>query len=497
MSGPNPANPYGNARVPKSYDENSNAVGKAKSPGVYLGVVKQNNDPQNMGRLKVYIKEFGGDPEIETSWISVSYASPFAGSTSIYDQGANVKEYDDTIKSYGFWAVPPDLDAQVLVAFGAGKIDEGYWFACLYQRSTQISVPGIPSKNTYGGDSKPAAPKNKRDLDSDLEKYVEHKPMSNALKKQGLEKDLVRGLTSSGSMRESPSKVLGILTPGQHQFVMDDGDKDGNNKLIRLRTTNGTQILLDDANGNIYLITKNGKNWVELSDDGQIHLYGDSDINIRSKNNINLYADNDVNIEAGRSINMNAKEGNLQIQAGTDLNSSVKGSTRFTSAMSSHIYSGTAHYETAGVIHMNGPDAELAAAIQMYKLTVNQGVKESICSVVPEHEPWFGHSGAINPVGPGNQQMKIDPKPNAMPRQPVQSDTGAPISIDKEKQAEVDINEVKTSNAAISTIKQSNGYSPVNTNDAAGQSGGYGSEILTSTVSTASNTGNVEDMGLG
>ena len=121
MSGPNPANPYGNARVPKSYDENNNAGGKAKSPGVYLGVVKQNNDPQNMGRLKVYIKEFGGDPEIETSWISVSYASPFAGSTSIYEQGANVKEYDDTMKSYGFWAVPPDLDAQVLVAFNAGK----------------------------------------------------------------------------------------------------------------------------------------------------------------------------------------------------------------------------------------------------------------------------------------------------------------------------------------------------------------------------------------
>jgi hypothetical protein len=146
---------------------------------------------------------------------------------------------------------------------------------------------------------------------------------------------------------------------------------------------------------------------------------------------------------------------------------------------------------------MNGPDAELAAAIQTYKLTVNQGVKESICSVVPEHEPWFGHSGAINPVGPGNQQMKVDPKPSATPRQPTQSDTGAPISIDKEKQAEVDINEVKTSNAAISTIKQSNGYSPVNTNDAGGQSGGYASEILTSTVSTASNTGDIQDMGLG
>jgi len=116
---------------------------------------------------------------------------------------------------------------------------------------------------------------------------------------------------------------------------------------------------------------------------------------------------------------------------------------------------------------------------------------------VPEHEPWFGHSGAINPAGPGNQQMKTDPSPAQTPRQPTESDTGAPISTESSKAAEVDINDVKTSNAAISTIKQSNGYSPVNTNDANGQSGGYASEILTSTASTASNTGNVQDMGLG
>lgn len=500
----NIANPYGNARTPKSYNENANNNGKARSPGVYIGIVKKNDDPQNMGRLKVYIKEFGGDPQIESSWISVGYASPFAGSTSIFDQGANVTEYEDTMKSYGFWAVPPDLDAQVLVAFNAGKTSEGYWFACLYQRGTQVSVPGIPSKNTHGGKNKPAAPKNKKDSDPDLEKYVEHKPMSDALKKQGLEKDLLRGLTSSSATRESPSKVVGLLTPGQHQFVMDDGDKDGNNKLIRLRTTNGTQLLLDDSGGHIYLITKNGENWVELSNDGAIHIYGGNDINIRSKSNINLYADNDVNIEAGRSINMNAKEGNLQFQAGSDLNSTVKGSTRLTSALSSHIYSGTAHYETAGVIHMNGPDAELAAAIQAYKLAVNQGVTESICSVVPEREPWFGHSGAINPVGPGNQQMKTDPKPNETPRKPNETEQGAPISTPSEKQEEVDLADAAASDKVIGAIKKSNGYNPVNTYDAGTQSGGYGSDMLTNassnttdnTAGTTNNTGNATGTGL-
>lgn len=507
MGSGNIANPYGNARTPKGYDENSNTNGKAKSPGVYVGIVKKNDDPQNMGRLKVYIKEFGGDPESESTWISVSYASPFAGSTSIYDQGGNVKEYDDTMKSYGFWAVPPDLDAQVLVAFNAGKTSDGYWFACLYQRGTQVSVPGIPSKNTYGGENKPAAPKNKRDDNPDLEKYVEHKPMSSALNTQGLETDDVRGITSSSATRESPSKVLGILTPGQHQFVMDDGDKDGNNKLIRLRTTNGTQILLDDVGGHIYLITKNGDNWVELSGDGAIHIYGGNDISVRSKANINLYAENDINIDAGRSINLNATLGNVKVQAGEDINTSANGSTRITSGKSSHIASGVGHYETAGVIHMNGPDAELADAIEIYTLSVNQEITSSICSTVPEHEPWAGHAGSVNSVGAGNQQMKKDPKPEQSPRQPGPSEQGAPINSESKKQDAVDLKDAKTSDAAIDSIKQSNGYNPVNTNDAGTQSGGFGSNLLknsnkikdslTSVKSIATNIGNIKDMGLG
>jgi hypothetical protein len=202
---------------------------------------------------------------------------------------------------------------------------------------------------------------------------------------------------------------------------------------------------------------------------------------------------------------MNAKEGNLQIQAAGDLNSTVQGSTRFTSVLSSHVYSGTAHYETANVIHMNGPDAELAAAIQSYKLAVNQGVTESICSVVPEREPWFGHSGAINPVGPGNQQMKTDPKPNETPRQPDEKEQGAPISTPSEKQDEVDLSDATASDKAIGAIKKSNGYNPVNTNDAGTQSGGYGSDMINGATTTAGTTdnntgntaGNVQDTGLG
>lgn len=459
----------------------SDNTGVSSPTGIYIGFVKKTDDNQEMGRLKVYIKEFGGNPDTEESWISVSYASPFAGSTSLFDQGANVTEYSDTIKSYGMWMVPPDLETRVLVAFVNGKIDLGYWFACLFQRGTQVSIPGIAAGKTYDGENIPAAPKNKRDQDPDNRKYVTHKPMYDALRRQGLETDLSRGLSSSSVMRESPSKVMGILTPGQHQFVLDDGDKDGNSRLIRFRTTNGVQLLLDDTAGHIYLVTKNGESWIEISADGQIHLYGSSDINIRSEANINIRADKDVNIEAGNNVNIKAVSDSVKLEAGKDITTLATSDTKITSQGTSNINSQIAHYETAGVIHMNGPAAAPAAAITVNNLVVNQGVTESVCTVVPEHEPWSGHAGSINPVGVGNIQSRKDPAPGQTPRTPVESDTGAQVSMKTPAPAEqMSVKTASCSAAMYSVIKEENGYSPVAVSDAGGASVGYGSELKTS-----------------
>ena len=472
------AKPNGSVKAPASYTTNESA-NVPRRQGVYIGIVKDNKDPQNMGRLQVYIPDFGGDPEAESSWHSASYASPFGGTTSIFDQGKNVEEYSDTIKSYGFWAVPPDLDAQVLVTFIAGKGAPCYWFACIFQTGTQVSIPGLPVGKTHKGDNIPVAPKNRKDLDPDITKYVAHEPAYTALRTQGLENDPLRGTTTSGAMREAPSKVIGLLTPGQHQFVLDDGDKDGNNRLIRLRTTNGTQLLLDDVAGHVYLISKNGESWVELSADGRIHLYGSKDINIRSQENINLYADNNVNIEAGLNINMKANAGSFQVSAGNEVSMLAVTNTKISSGETSNILSGVGHYETAGVIHMNGPVADAANEIPMYNLAVNQGVKESICNVVPEHEPWAGHSGMINPIGTGNMQMQKDPAPSQdQPRKPKANENPAPVVPTPNKDEAVPIEKVEVSEKMISVIKQQNGYTPVNTADAAGESGGYGSVIV-------------------
>lgn len=476
------AGAYGQNKTPQKDGSHggTDKQGLSSSHGVFIGTVKKNDDNQHMGRLQVYIPDFGGKPDDENNWISVSYATPFGGSTSIFEQGSNVENYDDTIKSYGFWAVPPDIDSRVLVAFAGGKLDLGYWFACLLQRGTQVSIPGLPAGRTHKGDNRPIAPKNKKDTDPDLEKYVQHDPAYNALKRQGLENDPTRGTTTSGATRESPSRVIGLLTPGQHQFVLDDGDKDGKNRLIRLRTRNGAQILMDDVSGHIYAITKDGSSWIELSNDGQIHLYGSADINIRSEKNINLRADKNVNIEAGDAINIRSERGESELVVNTNVSILTPNDTTISSGGASHISSSVAHYETAGEIHMNGPTAAITSKLDLNSLSVNQSVTNSICSTVPEHEPWAGHAGSINPVGPGNQQMKQDPAPEQTPRQPKDGESGAPINPSNQDKAEsVPVSEAKTSDNAVNVIKDQNGYTPVNVEDAGGQSVGYGSELTT------------------
>jgi GH24 family phage-related lysozyme (muramidase) len=460
--------------------------GQASSVGVYLATVKDNKDPQNMGRLKVWVEAFGGYPEDEDRWITVSYASPFAGSTSIFDQGNNVTEYADTIKSFGMWTTTPAIDTRVLVTFASGRLDLGYWFACLYQTGTTGPIPGLPSGKVHSGPDKVRTNKNRKDTDSDLDKKVEH-PLQKQLEQQGLEKDKLRGLTTSGADRESPSNVFGVLTPGQHQFVMDDGDKDGNSRNIRLRTVNGTQLLLDDTVGHVYIISKNGKNWIEMSVDGRIHLYGEDDISIHSEANINMFAGKSINMQAVDSINMLGAQ-TSSVYDSSGLNTVVSGDLRESVSGDASIKAGGTYIEKAAVIHMNGPIPPDAKDPQAYKISSNKMVTEAIMPVVPEHEPWAGHTGSIVPKGPGNQQMKEDPAPQQTAREPEAGDKGIPVTEskeqDSEKSAPVPVEEAKASPEVVDFIRDQNEYRGYPYEDGEGTSVGYGSPVDNSKPAT-------------
>jgi hypothetical protein len=137
---------------------------------------------------------------------------------------------------------------------------------------------------------------------------------------------------------------------------------------------------------------------------------------------------------------------------------------------------------------MNGPTAASTQAFELNSLAVNQGVTTSICTTVPEHEPWFGHSSSINPVGAGNQQMQKDPAPTQTPRQPKDNEQAAPINKQASEITEVNVSEATCSSQAQLKIKENNKYTPVNHDDGTGQSGGFGTEISDTPASNPDQT---------
>jgi len=358
-------------------------------PGPYIGTVKVTVDPLKMGRLGVNIPALSQTTNPTASQIIwCQYLSPFYGAKSINAVSEiDPYLYKETQHSYGMWAVPPDVDTDVLVIFAKGEQSNAsaFWIGCVQKPLVNQQVPGNgASVNTskaaeaqeasetskladYGTEFLPAGEKNQRLYapgeilqNIDKWKYPVNDVLADQLKKQGLVQDTVRGTTSSSARRESPSRVFGINTPGRirsdsrelnigldnskvktdrdpgHSFVMDDGATDGTNQLTRLRTASGHQLLMNDSEGVVYLANGSGKAFIEMDTDGTVSVYSDGGINLRSGRDFNLHSDMNINFHAKGAINFTS-ETNVALNAegyvfamGEKgiLNSSQKGSVR-------------------------------------------------------------------------------------------------------------------------------------------------------------------------
>ena len=245
---------------PSSYDLNLPGRGTLQDK-IYVGFVKYLDDTSRMGRLKVWIPELSGDPNDENAWFIVNYCTPFAGATNILDNTNNTT-LAGTQKSYGMWFVPPDINNEVVCAFINGDPARGIWFGCLYQQNMNHMVPGIPGQNSTA--ALPVGEYNKKVTQNNQQvpNRPPYSPLADALVKQGLDADVLRGVSDSGARRKDPiNGVYGILTPGGSQFVFDDNPA---NTYIRLRTQNGAQILINDTTGFVYLNSVDGKNWISM-----------------------------------------------------------------------------------------------------------------------------------------------------------------------------------------------------------------------------------------
>ena len=441
-------------------------------PHPYIGIVKNNLDPAKSGRLQVWIPDLGGDPNESSNWRTVSYASPFMGTTDIASKYADKPNIDNKFSNvphtYGMWMVPPDVGVEVIVIFIAGDPLRGYFIACVNSHTSRHMMPGLASSSAIdiSGANDTTKQSYQKGIVAPVAEYNEnnettrsnpnfidnlkpiHEPQYAILKKQGLDRDTARGTITSGSQRESPSTVFGISTPGRpytndaatnrtaylakvkagtlteddyrtstriggHTFVMDDGDVLGDNQLIRLRTATGHQIMMNDIQNTLYIAHSDGTSWIELSNDGQVHIYSTAGFNVRSEGTVNIHSDTNINLNATNDININAG-GKLQINAaGINLLSTNKLSVgasgiEFKSGGAYNINSATVSVQASGKLVLNGdvfqntvggapvtapapiPSNNLTDVAEdttsgLYKQTAKLS---TIVSVAPTHEPF-------------------------------------------------------------------------------------------------------------
>lgn len=398
--------------------------------GIYQAVVKSNVDPQKMGRLSVWIPEFGGDEENPQNWFLVQAASPFAGATPARKLKENGATMADSQQAYGFWAVPPDVDVSVLICFVNGDAARGFWFACLWQQNMNHMVPGMPVGKTTDttlseqGIEPPVVEYNKRSKENPgTPRRPTFEPLHEGMTQQGLYTDAVRGPSTAGARRESPSKVFGFNTPRQNAIFVDDDEA---NEMIRMRTRSGVQVLISETYGLVYINSRDGNSWVEISDKG-VDVYSMGAVSLRSQGSMNLHSDGSLNIEADGNLNLRAG-GNLTIASAHHANLAVNGNwiqkaggkitskateilvdssghLRLGAATDLSLKAGSNMLRSAPRIEDNGapapspgaPDATVETPQDLPDVTGGppweSATRKTIARRLPTHEPFEGHPG--------------------------------------------------------------------------------------------------------
>ena len=422
-------------KAPK-WSKHADADGVAISPGPFVGIVKANTDPMYSGKLQVWIPELGGDPADDKSWRTVSYCTPFYGVTNHRDSNG----YAGSPHSYGMWFVPPDIGVKVLCTFANGDPARGFWFGCIPEWPSLHMVPGISSPIDGSSPAPVVDYFDDRSSPGDLAnaptlKKLPHDVQQQIWTQQGLLQDPDRGPGTSSAFRETPSAVFGISTPGQpidpndpqqfsdpenpdntilgvkgrkggHTFIMDDGDHQGKNQMMRLRTSGGHMIMMNDTKDFIYVINSKGTSWIEINSQGDINVYSGSTVNLSAQSGINLETKGDIKLHAGDSqkgtgdIHIKA-ESNINLEA-KNINMLASGSTKVTGKQSLHLkgmntyltgdsciqIKADGHIDLKGACHtINTADAT--------KATEATGAQTP--TSMPTKESWTGHQSAANP----------------------------------------------------------------------------------------------------
>lgn len=409
-----------------SQDFGLEAGAAGRYPFISLGIVKSTDDPEQLGRLKLYCPalDHQDTPAEALPW--ARYISPFGGQTDHLAVGPDGVKVPGVL-SYGFWAIPK-VGANVLVFLLDGDPNLRCWFATVHPLRTGMSLPHGFNRNSSGT----------------LGRYTEDEKVNTLDQNQATESGLMIGdwFTTRGAYERSAAATLqqrkaqakagddgyapsandpktldpqtySWTSPGQHFFLMSDA---ADSCRVRIRTTTGHQVILDDTNERIYISTNTGKTYIELDSNGLLHIFSEDSISVRTKSDFNVTADNSINLSSP-NINLNASNkvqvfGKCCISLNTpgDINTYAGVNTHLKSGKNSYLEAGASTYVKSGEnshleavkithilsgdnIQQTGKQIHLNSIAAQPSKSADTATVADLPKIVPEHEPW------IRPLG--------------------------------------------------------------------------------------------------
>lgn len=349
-----------------------------------IGIIEDTNDPAQMGRVKIYCPSIDNEDHNINDLPWAMYASPFGGTIKNMKVGP---EEDITYgpTSYGMWMIPKQ-GATVLVQFINGNSNYRVWTHCLYPAMSNRGLPGGRGYDITKAKPYPEGPYS--------DSYEEMQPAKRNLSEAGLDKkhyftrggyerqvaQAVTDKDGTDGYAKNPAKTnpkdldpqgYCIVTPGRHYISMQDTP---DFCRVRVKTTTGHQIIMDDTNERIYVSTNKGKSWFEMDTDGHVHFYGAESLSFATDADFNVDAGGNINLNAGNAINVKAG-GNLNLTGGADVNVNSGCSTLVTAG--DHIHLGAA-----------GNIVEKGAKIYLNTMGTTAAALAATPGIVPDHEPW-------------------------------------------------------------------------------------------------------------
>lgn len=413
----------------------------AMSDIIAVGYIVDTNDPMQWARIRAVVPAWGDSWESSHEGMPwCMQVNPLGGTTSVGTRGPDVHTSEGGV-AYGMWAVPK-VGAQVVVMSLDEDHQQRLYLGCLHDAFMTNTLPhgrwisdDHPEIDTDIHKHKPYGPFSANDkliqplanniaqafgtadggvnheratraadysatgvdvsqLHNTASKIQDDKGVDDGtgrIRTQGYQVSRIDPTKpSSLTDKNYDSQVMSMTSPGFHAISMDDRME---NCRMRMRTSSGHQILMDDTNERIYISTAQGNNWVEMDQAGNVDVFSSMNVSIRAGKNVNITADKDVRIHGGTGVHLHSNEGvrvtgvsgidlnsgkSVNISAGNTLNLKSGADVRITSSSTLNLKAGGEILHTGSHVHFNGPGAASAETAQNALFT----------NRIPAHEPW-------------------------------------------------------------------------------------------------------------